>query len=395
MKEQIYTRVDGLKNELVELSNNIHANPELAFEEYKAVGFITDLLKKHGFSVEEKTAGIDTAFKARFKGSKPGPVIAYLAEFDALPEVGHACGHNLIAATSTGAAIALSEIMKANDLPGEVVLMGTPAEEGGGGKIIMLDKGAFDDVDYALMTHPSTNNMVGRGGLATTKVTVTYHGVAAHSASPENGVNALQAVIQTFNLTDSIRAKMPNKTNINGIITAGGSATNIIPDYAQCKFSVRNAAFGDLKIVVGMIKEVVESIEKLLGVKAEFETGLVYSERYVNMCIAETFKKYLEDQGEVVNYPNPDAKIGSSDIGNVSLKMPSIHSYVKITDEKVIAHNANFTKVTNKDQAHDMVVKAAKALAATGYEILSDEKLRSDIRKEFEEKVPHYDNFEL
>ena len=395
MKEQISVKANELQEELVGLSKNIHANPELAFEEFKAVEFITNVLKGHGFDVEEKSGGMDTAFKARFKGNGKGPVIAFLAEYDALPGVGHACGHNIIAATSTGAAIALSKIMQEENLPGEVILMGTPAEEGGGGKIIMLENGAFDDVEYALMMHPSTNNMVGRGGLATTKVEIDYHGVAAHSASPENGVNALQAVIQTFNLIDSIRARMPNKTNINGIITAGGTATNIIPDYGQCKFSVRNATFGDLKVVVAMIKDVVKSVEHLLGVKAEVKTGIVYSERYVNMNIANTFKKYMEEQGEVVNYPNPDAKIGSSDIGNVTLKIPAIHAYVKITEEKVVAHNANFTNISAAEPAHIAMMKAVKSLAATGYDILTDKSLRGAIKKEFDEKVPHYSDFTL
>ena len=395
MKAQINVKANELQEELIGLSKNIHANPELAFEEFKAAEFITDVLKGHGFTVEEKSGGLDTAFKARFKGNGSGPVIAFLAEYDALPGIGHACGHNIIAATSTGAAIALSKIMAEENLAGEVLLIGTPGEEGGGGKIILLENGAFDDVEYALMTHPSTTNLVGRGGLATTKVEIDYHGVAAHSASPENGVNALQAVIQTFNLVDSIRARMPNKTNINGIITAGGTATNIIPDYGQCKFSVRNATFGDLKVVVAMIKDVVKSVEHLLGVKAEVKTGIVYSERYVNMNIANTFKKYMEEQGEVVNYPNPDAKIGSSDIGNVTLKIPAIHSYIKITEEKVVAHNANFTGISAAPSAHEAMMKAVKALANTGYDILTDESLRGAIKKEFDEKVPHYDGFTL
>lgn len=395
MKDLIFKETDILQNEIVSLSKDIHANPELAFEEHKSAAFIIEMLKKHGFAIEEKIGGMDTAFRGRFKIGTGGPVVAYLAEYDALPDIGHACGHNLIAATSVGAAIALSKVMAKENIPGEVILLGTPAEEGGGGKILLLNEGEFEGVEFTLMTHPSTYNMINRGGLATTKVTVTYHGVSAHSAAAENGVNALQAVIQTFNLIDSIRARMPNKTNINGIITSGGTATNIIPDYAQCKYSVRNATFGDLKIVVGMIKDVVKNIENFLGVRAEIETSLVYSERYCNLAIDERWKQYMEEQGEEVLYPNPDAKIGSSDIGNVTLKMPAIHAYVKITDEKVVAHNVAFTKVSATDRAHTATIKAVKALAATGLDIMTDEKFRDEINKEFKEKVPHYDNFEL
>jgi len=395
LHDSIFKEADMLYEEIVALSKNIHANPELSFEEHKAAAFITAVLNKFDFDVTEKIGGMDTAFKGSFKVGKGGPVVAYLAEYDALPEIGHACGHNLIAAMSVGAAISLSKVMKEKNIPGEVVLLGTPAEEGGGGKILLLNEGEFEGIDYSLMIHPSTTNLINRGGLATTKVTVTYHGVAAHSAAAENGVNALQGVIQTFNLIDSIRARMPNKTNINGIITAGGTATNIIPDYAQCKYSVRTATVGDLKIVVGMIKDVVKSVEGLLGVKAEVETSLVYSERYCNLAMDERWKKYMEEQGEEVSYPNPEAKVGSSDIGNVTLKMPAIHAYVKITDEKVVAHNAAFTKVTDTNQAHKAMLKAAKALAAAGLDIMSDEKFREEINREFKEKVPHYDNMEL
>ena len=395
MQDKIFKEADKLYNELVTLSKDIHANPELAFKEYKAAGFITDLLKNHGFSVTEKIGGMDTAFKGSYKIGEGGPVIAYLAEYDALPEIGHACGHNLIAASAVGAAISLSKVMGENNIPGEVLLIGTPAEEGGGGKILLLNEGEFEGVEYTLMIHPSTTNLINRGGLATTGLTLTYHGVAAHSAAAENGINALQGVIQTFVLIDSIRARFPNKTNVNGIITAGGTASNIIPDYAQCKFSVRADTFGDLKTVVGMIKGVIKSVEGLLGVRAEIATSLVYSERYCNLAIDERWKKYMEDLGEVVHYPNPAAKYGSSDIGNVTLKMPAIHAYVKITDEKVVAHNVAFTEVSATDRAHEATLKAVKALAATGLDILTDEKFRDEINKEFKEKVPHYENLEL
>lgn len=395
MKDFIFNNADLLRDEVVDLSKKIHENPELAFEEHKACEFIITMLKAHGFTVEEKSGGLDTAFKGRFKVGEGGPVVAYLAEYDALPDIGHACGHNLIAATSVGAAITLSKIMAEQNIPGEVLLIGTPAEEGGGGKILLLNAGEFEDVEYALMIHPSGTNLINRGGLATTKVTVTYHGVSAHSAAAENGVNALQGVIQTFNLIDSIRARMPNKANINGIITAGGTATNIIPDYAQCKYSVRAATFGDLKIIVGMIKDVVKSVEQLLGVRAEVETTLVYSERYPNFAIDERWKKYMEEQGEEVLYPNPDAKIGSSDIGNVTLKLPAIHAYLKIVDERVVAHNVAFTKVSATDRAHEATMKAIKALAATGLDIMSDVGFRDEINTEFKAKVPHYDSLEL
>jgi amidohydrolase len=393
MKDKIYQEIDNLKEELLNLSKKIHENPELCFEEYKSSKFIKELLRKHDFEIEENSGGIETAFKARFKGKIKGPTVAFLAEYDALPEIGHGCGHNLIATASVGAALGLSKLMK--DLPGEIVLMGTPAEEGGGGKILLLEEGEFDDIDFALMAHPSTQALIGRGGLATTGVDLKYRGVSAHSAAPEDGINALQAVIQTFNLIDSIRAQLPFKTNINGIITKGGTASNIIPDFASCDFSVRTRTFDDLKTVVAKIKNTVEAVEKLTGAKAEVTIEKAYAERYPNLTIGEVYKKYMEDQREEVDYPDPYAKIGSSDIGNVTLKIPAIHAYFKITEKDIASHSTNFTEAALTDEAHESTFKTSKALSCTGYEILTDTKLREQILKEYSEKVPKYDNFDL
>jgi len=393
MKEKIYQEIDNIKDELLDLSRKIHETPELCFEEFKSSKLIKELLKKHNFEIEENSGGMETAFKARFKGKGEGPTLAFLAEYDALPEIGHGCGHNLIAMASTGAAIGLSKLMK--DIPGEVVLMGTPAEEGGGGKIVLLEKGEFKDIDFSLMAHPSTQALIGRGGLATTGVDIEYKGVSAHSASPEDGINALQAVIQTFNMIDSIRAQLPFKTNINGIITKGGNASNIIPDFAACDFSVRTRTFADLKLVINKIKNTVEAVEKLTGAKAKVVVGDAYAERYPNLTIGETYKKYMEDQGEKIDYPDPYAKIGSSDIGNVTLKMPAIHAYFKITDKSIASHSLNFTNAAVTDEAHESALKTSKALSCAGYEILTDEKLREKILKEYSEKVPKYDNLDL
>ncbi|MDR3138514.1 MAG: M20 family metallopeptidase [Treponema sp.] len=380
--------VENLRDEILGLSRNIHENPELAFKEYKSAGFIKALLQKHGFTLEDKIGGLDTAFKGTFPGGKAGPTVALLAEYDALPEVGHGCGHNLISAVSLGAAIALSKNMK--EIGGTLALIGTPAEERGGGKIILLEKGAFEGINYALMTHPSTTNMVNRGGLATTGVHLAFKGRAAHSASPENGINALQALIQTLNLLDAVRVQMPLKATTNAIITDGGTASNIIPEYARCEISVRAATIADLKKVLDMIKKIVSSVESLTGAEADYSTTLIYAERYSNLSIDRVFKKHLESLGETVQYPDPAAKVGSSDIGNVSLVMPAIHAYFKITDNRVNAHSKDFAAAAITDYAHEMTLKAAKALACTAYEIFTDGSLRGEIKKEFDEKVPRY-----
>ncbi|QZY55913.1 M20 family metallopeptidase [Crassaminicella profunda] len=386
-KKMIGEKIDGVKDELLDLTEKIHAHPEVAFEEYKASGWMIDLLRTHGFLVDEKIGGLDTAFRARFKGKKDGPKIAFIAEYDALPKIGHGCGHNIIATCSVGAAIGLSKCMK--DLAGEVILMGTPAEEGGGGKIILLENNEFNDVDYALMIHPtSSRSIIGRGGLAATRVTVEFRGRAAHSSSPERGINALSAVIQTFNGIDALRPTFDMKSNINGIITKGGDAANIIPEYARSDFSVRARTLRELEKLVQKIKQVVKASEILTGAKATVGIERMYAERYPNMAIAETFKENMKVLGEEMGYPDPNEKVGSSDIGNVTLKIPAIHSYLKIAEDTMNAHSIEFAHAAISERAKEVAIKGAKGLAMTGYDILTNEGLREKIKKEFEEKVP-------
>ncbi|MEW9124034.1 MAG: M20 family metallopeptidase, partial [Thermotaleaceae bacterium] len=364
IKEILNENIEKFKEELIDLSRKIHEKPELSFQEYEAVENITTLLKKHGFEIKRGIGGIDTAFRADYNGKSEGPNIAFIAEYDGLPEIGHGCGHNLIAAMSVGAAIGLSKI--AHEIDGRIVVMGTPAEEGGGGKVIMVDRGCFDDIDYALMIHPSTQSLICRGGLATRGIKIEYFGKATHSASPEDGINALQAVIQTFNGIDHSRALLPLKSNINGIILDGGKASNVIPDYAACKLSVRADNVADLKTVVSTIERIVQSVEVLTGAKGKIEKSLIYTERYPNKCIDEKLKENMAQLGETMEYPNPKMKYGSSDIGNVSLILPAIHAYIQIAEEGINSHSIDFTEASISQRAHAQMLKGAKALAMTG-----------------------------
>ncbi|AOT72563.1 amidohydrolase [Geosporobacter ferrireducens] len=393
LKNIIIQQIEGFKDELIVLSKKIHSKPELAFHEFEAAENIISLLNKHGFHIEKGIAGLETAFRAEYSGSGKGPTIAYIAEYDALPEIGHGCGHNLIAAMSVGAAIGLSKL--GDKIDGKIVVMGTPGEEGGGGKVVMVEKGCFEDIDYGLMIHPSTRNLICRGGLATRGVKIEYFGKAAHSASPEDGINALQAVIQTFNGIDHLRALLPLKSNINGIILEGGKASNVIPDYAACKFSVRADTVRDLKEVVAYMERIVESVEKLTGAKAKVSKSLIYAERYSNRCIDEKLKENIAHFGEIMEYPEPNMKYGSSDIGNVSLIIPAIHAYLQIADRGINSHSMDFTKASATERAHGQMIKGAKALAMTGLDIFKDKELRKQIYKEFAEKVPRYSKEDL
>jgi len=388
MKEILFSEIDKLRPELEELSRSIHKNPELAFEEHKSAAFVMELMKTHGFEIEFPAGGLETAFKATYNGKGDGPVIAFMAEYDALPEMGHACGHNLIAMSSAGAAIGVSKII--DKLPGKVVLMGTPAEELGGGKIHMIGNGAFDGIDFALMAHPGRENKIGGKSLAITDVTVEFFGKPAHSSRPEDGINALSAILHTFYLIDSLRTAMPVKTNINGIINSGGKAANIIPEYAKATFAVRGATVKDLQTVLEMVKGAIKAAESFTGAKAVVDIDVLYAESYENMEMSEIFKKHMEDMGEKVIYQDPNIKAGSSDTANVQIKMPAIQPGVKVCDSHLVGHTLEYRDACVTGRAHDAMMKATKALAVTAYELLSNESLREASFKEFKETVPAY-----
>jgi len=388
MKDALFNSIDGLKPELVKLSQNIHENPELAFEEYKSAAFVVELMKAHGFEVEFPAGGLETAFKATYNGKGDGPVIAFMAEYDALPEMGHACGHNLIAMASAGAAIGVSKIMA--NLPGKVVLLGTPAEELGGGKIHMIQNGAFDGIDFALMAHPGRENKLGGKSLAITDVTVEFFGRPAHSSRPEDGINALSAILHTFYLIDSLRTAMPVKTNINGIINEGGKAANIIPEYAKATFAVRGASIKDLQTVLEMVKSAIRAAESFTGATAKVDIDVLYAESYENMEMSKAFEKNMETLGEAFIYQDPNIKAGSSDTANVQIKMPAIQPGIQVCDSHLVGHTIEYRDACITDRAHDAMMKAAKGLAATGLELFTDEKLREATLKEFKATVPAY-----
>ncbi|NLN84395.1 MAG: M20 family metallopeptidase [Firmicutes bacterium] len=388
MKEKIKERVESLKEELLELSHKIHKNPEIAYEEHKAVAFIKEVLEKHGFVVEQPYAGLETAFKAVKKGKKEGPIIAFLAEYDALPEIGHACGHNIIATCSVGAFLSLAPLI--DGLAGEIRLIGTPAEESGGGKIQILENGGFEGVEYALMMHPSSGEkgLVNRGGRAATSVYVEFFGKSAHSAGPQAGINALNALIATFNNIDLMRPSLHPSSNINGIITKGGSAANAIPDYAAATFSLRSATLIELEKLSEAVIRCAKAAELLVGARLETKVSSMYAERYPNWPMCEAFKDNMESLGQPMAIGNPQGNYGSSDIGNVSIVIPSIHDYLPACPAGVNSHNIEYTKCTDQPMADNTCILGAKGLGMTALDILTQPELRGSIYDYFEEQIP-------
>jgi amidohydrolase len=385
LKKRILHVVDEARNELFDLSHKIHQNPEIRFQEKKAVDWQTELLKKYGFSIEVPFAGLSTSYKAVIKRNSVGPRIALLAEYDALEEVGHGCGHNLIAAMSVGAAIALSKIM--GELAGEILVLGCPAEESGKGKVVMINNGGFANIDYAMMIHPGTRNLIGRSGLAAVVLDVEFQGKAAHSKEPAEGINALTAIIKTFTGIDTLRQIWADDARINGIITAGGTAPNVIPEYAAARFTVRAKTSKYLSKMLDDLKKVVDAAALITGAVAKFEPGLISTERYSNAVMGEAFKDNMAILGETMNYPPAGLSVGSSDIGNVSMIIPTIHEYLAVAPPSVKNHTKEFAQAVISEKSDEMLLKGAKGLAMTAYDIFTDAALRQKIYSDFERKV--------
>jgi amidohydrolase len=380
-------KVEGIKSEAKALSLKIHQHPETGLQEHKACAWISESLTNHGFYVEQGLGSLETSFRAVRKGSR-GPNIAFLAEYDALPKIGHGCGHNLVGTGSVYAAIVLSKMLPL--LEGTITVLGTPAEEDKGGKITLLEEGFFQDVDFALMAHPASYSQIGRGGRAITSVFIEFLGKGAHSSNPANGINALNAVIQTFNGIDSQFQSFPRDINTNGIITSGGEADNIIPSYASCQFSVRGKTKRDVIIAVDRIKDIVRGVEAQTTAVAKIQVDSIYAERYPNMTMERRYGKYLQMLGEKVETADPNGRYGSSDIGNISLAMPAMHPYYKINDliDPPMAHTKEWAEMAGSDRAHEGLYKNICALALLGRDILKDEDFRKRIQFEYKETVP-------
>lgn len=384
--KSIEDHVGTLAPKIIELSHNIHRQPELAFQEHYAAKLVEVFLKEEGFQVTTGVAGMETAVKGVMDSGKEGPVVAFLAEYDALPELGHACGHNIVAATSLGAAAALARVVK--ETGGKVILLGTPAEEIGGGKIRMLEAGLFDDIDFALMSHPSNENFVGRGSTSCSELMMEFHGRSAHSSKPEKGIDALKPLINVYNHVDRLLPTFSHRVRINGIITAGGIASNIIVDYACGKFLIRSSQKAEVEEILLILQDLAKEEAEKVGATVQLSHDEVYGERYPNFELEERFKVYLEAQDETVVYADPDEPTGSSDLGNISMVMPTIHPYLAIAEPHVNGHTREFAAASASKQGDIMILKGATALAKVGYDLLTDPVLREAAMKEFKKKVP-------
>jgi len=382
LKQDVTKNVDRLEERLKKIGHRIFENPELKFEEYKAMGWLTQELEENGFEVERGAGGLETAFVGRCpRNDDSGPTLAYLCEYDALPGLGHACGHNLIATIGLGAGLALCEVL--DQLTGNLLVIGTPAEEGGGGKVELVNQGVFDEVDVAMMVHPSDKTLAGRGSLGIQELKMDFYGKASHASSkPEKGINALDAALATFNNINALREHMQESARVHGIITDGGEKPNIVPEHAAASFYVRSPENEYLQELMDKVKQCAKAGALAAGAQVEFSSdGHPYKPMKPNPVLVRLFQNNLQFLG--VGLDEPSGGMGSTDMGDVTQAVPGIHPYIKIVEEGVPAHSTEFAEAADSDRGYAAMITAAKALALTAVEVLGNEETYKEIQKAF------------
>lgn len=387
LKQKTCEVIDRRKDELIELSTQIHNHPELAFQEFQAVEWMTEFLKKDGLSVEKGIGNLPTAYRADHKGSTDSPRIALLAEYDALPGIGHGCGHNIMAVISPAAAIALKEAVP--DHPGQISVFGTPAEENGGGKALLCKRGALIGYDAALLVHPAVCYEVDYKSIGCQTFRVEFFGKAAHaSAAPEKGINALDAMIHSFNMINALRQHVKPDVRIHGIITNGGKASNIVPDYTSGEFTVRSTDDDYMDEILDKVLKIFRASADAVGCTVKFDFNEArYATMQTNQVLAKAFAENMKSLGLPVQDRDPNRGMGSSDIGNVSHEMPAVEGWFKIADEDVQAHSPEFAAAAISPAGHKALLDAAKTIAMTTLDLIYRPDLLKAIKEEFDQNV--------
>ena len=380
-KEQACAQVDKLQENLIAIATEIFEHPELSSQEHRAAQLLSRELHDAGFSVELGVAGMETAIRASHPAVNDGPSVAILGEYDALPELGHACGHNLIGVAALGACLGLEPVKVA--LPGRLTFLGTPAEEYGSGKVAMIKVGVFNDIDSAMMFHPSSFTAVDRGSLAVTEVRIEFSGKAAHAAGcPEKGINALDAVIQTFNGINALRQHIKDRARIHGVITKGGVKPNIVPDHAVASFFVRAPEDCYRDELVEKLSNCARGAALATGATLSLELLDPNKAMIPNRTLGEVFRQNLELLGEPLDPPQGDS-MGSTDMGDVSQVVPALHAYIQICEEDVAVHSREFAQAAGSSRGMAAMIVASKALAMTAIDVFTNPGLVRRMESEF------------
>jgi amidohydrolase len=382
-KSALVKEVDRIADDLFAVSKFLYDHPEIGFQEFKSAEYLGRFLEERGFRVERGVGGLKTAFLARPAGRTPKrPVFAFLAEYDALPSVGHGCGHNLIAAASAGAALAL--LKQLDRLEGGLAVVGTPAEEGGGGKVLLAEAGIFSEMDAAMMFHPGRLNLPGEDMIGRVKFKAEYFGKAAHaSLSPDGGVNALDAIVAAYNNIGLLRQQIRPEARVHSIITRGGDAPNVIPEHTAGMYYVRAASRKYRDEVFEKVKKCIEAGALAAGATCRIEVGEpTFDPIRRNPSLEEAARANMALLGIPID--EDDGRRGSSDIGNLSQVLPALHPSLAIVDPDVPGHSRAFAEATLTPKGREALLRAAKLLALTAYDFLTSRELREGIRSDFE-----------
>lgn len=365
VKERLGREIDRRADMLLEVSHSIHEHPELCYEEHHAAGLLAGILEDEGFAVERGAAGLDTAFLAR-AGTGDGPTIGVFCEYDALPEIGHACGHNVIGAAGLGAGLAAATV--AEELGGRIVVIGSPAEEGGGGKVFLLERGALEGIDAAMMVHPADGDLKAMNVIAIQQVHVRYHGQAAHAAAfPHRGRNALDAAVLGYMNIAALRQHIRPTERIHGIFTDAGDKPNIVPKYAAAEWYVRAPT---LRLLAGLKDRVMACLEAgaaAAGCTMDHEwQDPAYADMIDNPILVDLFADNAERTGRTLADPaRASGVVGSTDMGNISYAMPSIHPMLAVAPAGVSIHTPEFTAFARGEEGDRAVLDGARAMAMT------------------------------
>ncbi len=381
LKASVIAEIDSRCHQLSELSLKIHSNPELGFQEVKAARWLTHYLKENGFSIEQGICELPTAFRGSYGQGKPA--IAVLAEYDALPNLGHACGHNLIAVSAVGAGIASKPAI--DQCGGSILVIGTPAEELYGGKVIMADRGAFNHLDVAMMVHPGVHDTATTQSLACLALQVEFFGKAAHAAArPEAGVNALEAMLNSFTAINSLRQHIKDKARIHGIITDGGEAANVVPAHSAGTFLVRAEDDTYLDELKQRVINCFIGAATASGARLEYKWGDIhYAPLRNNLTLAQLFSQNMQSLGRKMKLSDPSKAFGSTDMGNVSQLVPSIHPSVAIAPMEVVTHSPQFASAAASEAGIRGLLDAAKALSMTVVDLVANPEIVAKVKEEF------------
>jgi amidohydrolase len=391
--------IDHNRERLIQISDQIHAHPGIGHQEFFASELLTSELQKLGFEVELGIAGMKTAFRATLQGKNPGPVVAILAEYDALPEVGHGCGHNIIGTSALGAALGISKIMQR--LPGTLLILGCPAEEeveNSGGKVIMVENGVFKNVDAALLIHPHDYTYLRRSSSnARAAIEVKFNSIRSEDIYVEDdlrgqflaGDNALNAVLLTFNAVNALRQHVTTDTRINGAITDGGGTPDMIPSHAAARFVIKTANREHLKKATNELEKCAKAAAQATNTTLQFNAFRHPFEDMYNLPSGmQAFKSNLEALGVEVRDIGHLGRRNLSDVGNVSHVVPTIYTFIGIGPNATRPHTIEFRETAISQEAHDALMIASKSLAMTAIDIFTDTELLKRMRNEFEQGHP-------